>query len=515
MSTSSSSGEWEPQGQSGAEGNSDAHGQSDANRYGSGSSYGTSPSGSTYGYGQSSSYANQYSGASGQYGNQSGQYGADYRGNYAWQGQDARYSNPNYQYGSNWNQNNPFQSQGPYGYPPMAATKQKKTVSRGFAALLVVIGMVFALLAGTSLGYFGLAGSGQSHTQSSDRWLTPSEDSNCESGIDGHEWGPSNGNPVDPYMPVPDYEPSSNGSTPVQQGKKVQTPGVVLINTTLSAGLGAGTGSVLTEDGLVLTNYHVVMGSNSVRVTVPSTNKTYEAEVVGHDERHDVAVLQLKDASGLETVNISNSRVSQGDKVVAVGNGNGQGYLTALEGTVTGTNENVEVQDENGGSSERLTGLIRTSADIVPGYSGGPLFDADGNVVGMNTAGNLGSTSETAYGWAIPIQQAIEIVDQIRAGKESDTVQIGRNPALGVTIIGSQQGASVQSVQSGSGAEAAGIRPRDIITAVDGNKLTNASDVAKYIRGKKIGDTIKVTVIRGTTGEQETLEVKLTASPIN
>ncbi|KMY22820.1 hypothetical protein ACU19_08020 [Actinobaculum suis] len=301
----------------------------------------------------------------------------------------------------------------------------------------------------------------------------------------------------------------------MDQGTRVETPGVVLINTTLSAGLGAGTGSILTADGQVLTNYHVVMGSNSVRVTVPTTQKTYEAEVIGHDEKRDIALLQLQDAHDLPTVKISDSQVRLGDDVVAVGNGNGQGYLTALAGKVTGIDENVEVQDEGGGTNEQLTGMIRTSADIVPGYSGGPLFNSDGEIVGMNTAGNLGKTSETAFGWAIPIGDVTKVVEQIRAGDESGTVQIGRNAALGVTIVGTQNGAAVQSVTAGSGAEAAGIERGDVITAVDGKQLTNASDVAKYIRGKKVGDTIEVSLIRGNTNKQETVQVTLTDSPVN
>lgn len=168
--------------------------------------------------------------------------------------------------------------------------------------------------------------------------------------------------------------------------------GVVLITVTTAAGEGAGTGMVLSADGQVLTNYHVVDGSTAVEVTVAATGDTYPATVVGHDAAADVALLQLDGASELETVTLDDDPLGVGDALTAVGNAEGGGELVAAAGNVTALDRSVTVSGTDG--TEDLTGVIQTDVGAVPGDSGGPMFDAEGEVAGMTTAGGTSITAQ-------------------------------------------------------------------------------------------------------------------------
>ena len=154
-------------------------------------------------------------------------------------------------------------------------------------------------------------------------------------------------------------------------------PGLVIINTTLqyASEAAAGTGMVINADGLVLTNNHVINGSTTITATVGSTGKTYRATVVGYDKTRDIALIQLQNASGLATVPIGNSSsVKVGNAVVAMGNAEGRGAITAKPGQVTALNQTITASDDGGSTaSETLHGMIQTNADVVPGDSGGPL----------------------------------------------------------------------------------------------------------------------------------------------
>ena len=212
-----------------------------------------------------------------------------------------------------------------------------------------------------------------------------------------------------------------------------QSAGVVLINTVLpyDGATGAGTGMVLTASGQVLTNYHVVEGASTIRVTVATTGKTYSATVVGHDEGDDVALLQLTGATGLTTITIDDDSTAVGHKVTAVGNAEGEGVLPAAAGTIISLKASVTTAAEGSVASETLTTMIETTADVVPGDSGGPLLDAQGEVIGIDTAASSGAEID---GYAIPIDRALDIVSQIRSGDETSTVQIGSAAFLGVEL---------------------------------------------------------------------------------
>ena len=203
-------------------------------------------------------------------------------------------------------------------------------------------------------------------------------------------------------------------------------PGLVDVVSTLGyqQAQAAGTGLVLTSSGEVLTNNHVIDGATSITVTDIGNGHSYQAKVVGYDQTKDVAVLQLQGASGLQTVNLGNSSTTAvGQKVVALGNAGGKGGTPSVAtGKITGLNASITASDEGSGTSEQLSGLINHNAPIQPGDSGGPLVNTAGQVIGIDTAGSSSSspyqtaqTTATAA-FAIPINEALAIADQIEAG---------------------------------------------------------------------------------------------------
>lgn len=187
----------------------------------------------------------------------------------------------------------------------------------------------------------------------------------------------------------------------------------------------AGTGIVLSSSGAVLTNNHVISGATSISVTDVGNGQTYPATVVGSDRSHDIAVLQLQGASGLQTASIGDSStVAVGDEIAAIGNAGGRGGTPSIAaGTVSALDQTITVRDDTTGSARRLTGLIQVTAQLQPGYSGGPLVNTAGQVIGVNTAASTGFRSQSSggEGFAIPINDAIAISRQIGAGIASAT----------------------------------------------------------------------------------------------
>jgi S1-C subfamily serine protease len=307
----------------------------------------------------------------------------------------------------------------------------------------------------------------------------------------------------------------------------VQSKGVVMINTSLpfQDARGAGTGMVLTAAGQVLTSYHVVEGASVIKATVAETGKTYQATVVGHDQTEDVALLQLKSASGLNTVKIDDDKTSIGDKVTAVGNAGGAGSLSAARGKVLSLDASITTASEGPVASETLTGMIETSADVMSGDSGGPLYDADGEVTGIDTAGSSGSEIN---GFAVPIHRALNIVQQIRSGNETSVVQVGPAAFLGVELgdpngssdsgypgagLGEFSGAMIETVVDGSAADAAGLEAGDDITALGGHTVTSAEDVTAIMADHDPGDRVKIIWI-DQSGSDHTATVTLGSSPV-
>jgi S1-C subfamily serine protease len=287
----------------------------------------------------------------------------------------------------------------------------------------------------------------------------------------------------------------------------------------------AGTGIVLTSSGEVLTNNHVINGATSIKVRDVGDGRVYSASVVGYDASHDIAVIQMRGASGLQTADLGNSSaVKVGDKVVAIGNAGGQDSTPSVAtGSVTGLNQSITASDESSGTAENLSGLIRTNANIQAGDSGGPLLNTSGQVIGIDTAASTGpvqlNSSTTTQAFTIPINEALSIADQIEAGTASSTVHIGATALLGVQIDSASQqlgnpvaGAQIAGVEPGSGAANAGLVAGDVITAVGGHSVGSASDVRSALNGFHPGDSVSVTWT-DQSGQSQSANVVLGSGP--
>ena len=343
---------------------------------------------------------------------------------------------------------------------------------------------------------------------------------------------------------------SSNSSGPSDASSiasKVD-PGLVDINTTLgySGNQAAGTGIVLTSNGVVLTNNHVIDGATSISATDVGNGKTYSATVVGYDRTHDIAVLALHNASGLQTATLGNSSTaSVGEDVVGVGNAGGTGGTpSAAGGTITALNQSITASDEGDGTSEQLTGLIQTNANIQPGDSGGALVNDQGEVLGVDTAASAGFQFQSnggqqgTQGFAIPINTALNIARQIEGGQASSTVHIGTTAFLGVEISpnGSSSsngsglgpfggifgnsgntgpnvsGAAVAGTVTNGPAQEAGIAQGDVITSLGGKSIGSANDLTAAMGAYHPGD--KVTVgWTDANGNTHTATVQLSSGP--
>jgi S1-C subfamily serine protease len=301
-------------------------------------------------------------------------------------------------------------------------------------------------------------------------------------------------------------------------------PAVVDVNTVLGYqnGEAAGTGVVLSADGYILTNNHVVEGSTSISVTDVGNGRTYKATVVGTDATDDVAVLSLSGASGLNTISLgSSSSIKVGDSVVAIGNAGGTGGTPSFSaGQVSAVGQSITASDDVSGTSEQLTGLVQTTATLQPGDSGGPLVDASGRMVAMDTAASSGFQfqSGSSENFAIPVDRAISIAKQIETGGASSTIHIGSAAFLGVQLqpvssfSGTSSGAAVVGVVPGSPAESAGIVAGDVIDSVGAKSVDSADTLASIMEGFHPGDKVSIGWI-DDTGAQQSATVQLATGP--
>ena len=323
-------------------------------------------------------------------------------------------------------------------------------------------------------------------------------------------------------------------------------PGLVDINTTLGYAQqqAAGTGIVISSNGVILTNNHVINGATKISVTDVGNQKTYTAKVVGYDRSHDIAVLQLQNASGLQTAPLATSNASVGQNVVGVGNAGGTGGTpSAAGGTVTALDQSITASDQGDGTSEQLTGLIETNADIQPGDSGGALVNTSGQVIGVDTAASAGYSfqfngqSQGNQGFAIPINTALSVAHQIEAGNSSSRVHIGETAFLGVEISpqggsgssdnggfggvfggnsgntgSSASGASVAGVVTNEPAQEAGIAQGDVITSLGGKTIGTANDLTAAMLTYHPGDKVSIGWT-DSSGQTHTATVQLSSGP--
>jgi S1-C subfamily serine protease len=304
-------------------------------------------------------------------------------------------------------------------------------------------------------------------------------------------------------------------------------PGIVDVDSNLkySDATAQGTGMVISSSGLVLTNNHVIDESTSVSATLVSSGQKYSAKVIGYDSTDDVALLQLVGASNLKTVALSDStKAKVGEAVLALGNAGGRGGLpSTAQGTIQALNQSIQASDSGAGTTEKLHGMIETNTPIEQGDSGGPLVNGSGQVVGMDTAANssssgFGGSSAATTGFAIPINTAIAIANNINAGKASSTVHIGLAGFMGVNVADASSpsecssggdgfggfggfssptssGALICQVYPNSPAASAGLASGDVITSVNGAAISSADGLTNETAGSHAGDQFAMTYV--------------------
>jgi len=375
-------------------------------------------------------------------------------------------------------------------------------------------------------------------------------------------------------IPSPASSSPGNGSTNTsgidQQAVagKVE-PGLVDITATLryTGQVFEGTGMVLSSSGLVLTNNHVVDGSTGLTATVVTTGRKYQAQIVGTDAKDDVALLKLTGVSGLKTVQPGDSsKVTVGTPVVALGNAGGAGGTpTVTSGSITALNRTITASDAGSGSSETLHNMLQTDAQIAEGDSGGPLANAAGQVIGMNTAANTQSFGPRGSneGFAIPLNRALTIARQMAAGHGSASIRIGQPAFMGIAVASTSASAAsandspqqqLQQLQQTAGqfggginsngrclgngagnpvpgsiapassgtliagafcnapASAAGLTGGDVILAINRQAVSAPDSLTSLLTQYHPGQTVSVTWM-DTSGQRHTSSLTLTAGP--
>ena len=276
-------------------------------------------------------------------------------------------------------------------------------------------------------------------------------------------------------------------------------------------GTSSGSGFIISADGYVVTNYHVVEGATAVTVTV-STGDEYEATVIGSDSVNDVALLKV-DASGLPAVKIGSSdKLAIGDMVCAIGNPLGSLTATLTVGYVSGKDRQVTTDNST-------INMIQTDAAINSGNSGGPLFNMYGEVVGITSAKYSGTTSSGAsiegISFAIPIDDVMSIISDLQEYGYVTGAYLGvtvqDTDAAAAKLYGMPTGAYVNSVVDGGSADRAGVQPKDIIIGLGDIEVTNRTELTRALRRFKAGDETTITVIR--SGERITLNITLDEKP--
>lgn len=268
----------------------------------------------------------------------------------------------------------------------------------------------------------------------------------------------------------------------------------------------AGTGIIATQDGYILTNKHVVDGSTNITVILDDGTSYDKVKLVATDPLNDVAFLKIDGVSNLAAATLGNSKtISAGQQVIAIGNALGQYQNTVTSGIVSGTGRSVTATDSTGLTVETLSDMIQTDAAINSGNSGGPLVNATGEVIGINTA--TSSTAENV-GFAIPISSVKGMLSQLIATGEAKRAYVGVYSIEVTPEVAKSYNLPVNSgaylysssnysaIINNTPASKAGLKDKDIITAINGVKIGAAGSLSSLVGEYKVGDTIQLTVVR-------------------
>jgi len=288
-----------------------------------------------------------------------------------------------------------------------------------------------------------------------------------------------------------------------------------------STSTAAGTGMIVTSDGYVLTNKHVIEDASEVNIVLDDGTSYDEIELVGTDPTNDIAFLKIKDAENLPAVTLGDSKtLNVGQQVLAIGNALGQFSNSVTEGIISGTGRSIVASDSSSSSYESLTDMIQTDASINAGNSGGPLVNAAGEVIGVNTAVY---SSGNGIGFAIPISGVKGMLNNIIKNSSATRAYLGvqyvtltpdtaksynLDVSTGAYVYA---GKNSSAVISGSPADKAGIKDGDIITKINGVEVGTAGTVGTLVGEYMPGDTITVTILRDS--EEKTVKVKLAEYP--
>ncbi len=325
--------------------------------------------------------------------------------------------------------------------------------------------------------------------------------------------------------PVADTPAARSGDGSVEQVARTVLPSVVKIDVAGPQGQGSGSGIILTSDGQILTNNHVVeLAAESGELRVSFNDGSHaRATVVGTDPLTDTAVIQAEDVSGLTPATIGSSDSLQvGQSVVAVGSPFGLD-ATVTTGIVSALKRPVNVGSDGNGNST-VYPAVQTDAAINPGNSGGPLVDMNGHVVGINASiqtagqGQLGGEpGSIGLGFAIPIDEVMPVIEQLEKGETPTHARLGISVENVVGGNGAlvEDGARVNQVNDGSAAEDAGLRDGDVITKVDDTLITDADSLVATIRSYRPGDKVTVTYTRDGDEHEATLELDSDATTTN
>ena len=316
----------------------------------------------------------------------------------------------------------------------------------------------------------------------------------------------SSGGPLVTAAPI---KPESIGKTDIARAAATIAPSVVTIDSLSGSGESVGTGIIVTSDGEILTNNHVVEGATSVRVRLNGTTAPITAKVIAGDAGNDLALIKLVNSKGLTAATFADAEsIAVGDPVVAVG------YALALDGGPSVTSGivsalNRTLTDSNGA----LDGLIQTDAAISSGNSGGPLINLNGQVIGINTAVANGNSGRAAnnIGFAIGVAEVQRVAALLRADAGG---KVRAQGYLGVSLTDRQDGgagAVVAEVQADSPADKAGIKVNDIVLEINGKVISGQGALIAVVRDSAPGDVLKIKVERD--GAMKDLTAKLVARP--